>query len=229
MQFPKTENFNRGGSPQPIRWKVCRQGVGGSRFDRDMFDFTLAPCNSTRLMSIATRTGDSGTTGLMYNRRVSKCDPRVEAYGSVDELNTALGIARASSESDFIRTNLLRVQQHLVTLMGELATREVDLDRYVKDGFQLVTPELTAGLDALVKELESRNISFKGWATPGSCMSSATLDHARTACRRAERRVCALQEAGELRNAEIVIFLNRLSDVLWLLARWVETGDGSPV
>ncbi|HAV62853.1 MAG TPA: ATP:cob(I)alamin adenosyltransferase, partial [Verrucomicrobiales bacterium] len=135
-------------------------------------------------MSIATRTGDSGTTGLMYNRRVSKCDPRVEAYGSVDELNTALGIARASSESDFIRTNLLRVQQHLVTLMGELATREVDLDRYVKDGFQLVTPELTAGLDALVKELESRNISFKGWATPGSCMSSATLDHARTACRR---------------------------------------------
>lgn len=174
-------------------------------------------------MSIATKTGDAGTTGLMYNRRVSKCHPRVEAYGSVDELNTALGLARASAGDSFVQEHLLAIQKELVILMGELATEEVDLERYEKDGFQRVTQIMTAKLDSLVSELESRNISFKGWATPGSCMSSATLDHARTACRRAERRACALSEANQLHNAEIIVFLNRLSDVLWLLARWVET------
>ncbi len=174
-------------------------------------------------MSIATKTGDAGSTGLMYNRRVSKCHPRVEAYGSVDELNTAIGIARATAAADFVRETLLATQHQLVILMGELATTVEDRERYAKDGFKLVTPEMTARLDGLVKELEAQQISFKGWATPGSCVSSATLDHARTACRRAERRVCALNEAGELVNAEIIIFLNRLSDALWLLARWVET------
>ena len=82
---------------------------------------------------------------------------------------------------------------------------------------------MTAKLDALVKEIEAQNVSFKGWATPGATKNSAALDLARTVCRRAERRVCALQEAGELKNAEIIIYLNRLSDLLWLFARWVET------
>jgi cob(I)alamin adenosyltransferase len=174
-------------------------------------------------MSIATKTGDAGTTGLMYNRRVSKCHPRVEAYGSVDELNTAMGMARATAGDGPVPGKLLAIQRDLVLLMGELATGEDDLARYEKDGFQRVTPEMTGRLDALVKELEAQNISFKGWATPGSCLSSATLDNARTACRRAERRVCSLVESGQLHNHEIMIFLNRLSDVLWLLARWVET------
>ena len=174
-------------------------------------------------MSIATRTGDAGTTGLMYNRRVSKCHPRVEAYGSVDELNSALGLARATADHAFVRDNLLAVQKDLVVVMGELATRTDDLPRYVKDGFKLVTPELTTKLDALVREIEAQSISFKGWATPGANMNSATLDVARTGCRRAERQVCALHEANELHNPEIIIYLNRLSDTLWLLARWVET------
>jgi cob(I)alamin adenosyltransferase len=174
-------------------------------------------------MSIATRTGDAGTTGLMYNRRVSKCHPRIEACGGVDELNTALGLARASAPEPFVRDQLLPIQQDLINLMGELATEEADLARYEKDGFLRVTSVSTARLDALVKDLESRNLSFKGWATPGACVSSATLDLARTACRRAERRVCALHDAGELHNPEILVFLNRLSDCLWLLARWVET------
>lgn len=178
-------------------------------------------------MSIATKTGDAGTTGLMYNRRVSKCHPRVEAYGSVDELNTALGMARASAADAFVQDQLLSIQKQLVILMGELATDESDLMRYENDGFQRVAPPMTESLDRLIKELEARNISFKGWATPGSCLSSATLDHARTACRRAERRACALSEANQLHNAEIIVFLNRLSDVLWLLARWVESGPRS--
>ena len=179
-------------------------------------------------MSIATRTGDMGTTGLMYNRRVSKCHPRVEAYGSVDELNAALGFARASASHPFISDNLLSVQKDLVILMGELATDTGDLERYVKDGFKLVTPELTDKLDKLVTEIEAQNVSFKGWATPGASIHSAALDLARTACRHAERRACALQENDQLRNPEIIIYLNRLSDTLWLMARWVETKLSAP-
>lgn len=174
-------------------------------------------------MSIATKTGDQGTTSLMYGRRVSKCHPRVEAYGCVDELNTALGLARASAEQDFVRDNLLTIQKDLVILMGELATAIEDLPRYVKDGYSLVTSQMTHKLDALVKEIEGQKISFKGWATPGANPSAAALDLARTVCRRAERRVCALQEAGQLQNAEIIVYLNRLADLLWLFARWVET------
>ncbi len=174
-------------------------------------------------MSIATKTGDKGLTGLMYNRRVSKCHPRVEAYGAVDELNAALGLARATAQHDFIRTNLLAIQQDLVTVMGELATGLEDLPRYAKDGFALVTPALTVKLDQLVTEIEAQKISFAGWATPGATENSAALDVARTTCRRAERRVCALHETGQLHNAEIIIYLNRLSDLLWLCARWVET------
>ena len=119
--------------------------------------------------------------------------------------------------------NLLAIQKELVTLMGELAVANEDLERYVKGGFSLVTPAMTAKLDGLVKEIEAQNISFKGWATPGATQNSAALDVARTVCRRAERRVCDLQAAGELKNDEIIIFLNRLSDLLWLFARWVES------
>src|SRR5438093_3063536 len=98
-------------------------------------------------MSIVTKTGDAGTTGLMYKRRVSKCHPRVEAYGSVDELNAAIGCARATAEHDFVRHNLLAIQHDLVTLMGELATAMEDLERYARDGFAFVTPELTGKLE----------------------------------------------------------------------------------
>ena len=177
-------------------------------------------------MSIATKTGDDGTTGLMYNRRVPKTHARVEAYGTVDELNAALGLARASAADSFVHNNLLWIQKSLVDLMGELSVRLEDLPRYTMDGHALVTPDMTAKLDALVHEIEAQKVSFKGWATPGAVEDSAALDLARTICRRAERRVCAMQEAGELKNQEIIIYLNRLSDLLWLLARWVETKAG---
>jgi cob(I)alamin adenosyltransferase len=175
-------------------------------------------------MSIVTKTGDSGTTALMYGRRVPKNHPRVEAYGAVDELNAALGVARAAAAAEkFLSDNLLAIQKNLVTVMGELAVLPEDLPRYTKDGFKLVTADLTAHLDQLVKEIEAQNVSFKGWATPGATPASAALDLARTICRRAERRVCDLNETGELKNPEIIIFLNRLSDLLWLFARWEET------
>ena len=174
-------------------------------------------------MSIATKTGDNGTTALMYGRRVAKNHPRVEAYGTVDELNAALGVARATAEHDFVRENLLAVQKDLIVLMGELCVQPEDLDRYTADGYLPVTPDMTAKLDTLVKEIEAQNISFKGWATPGATAHSAALDVARTVCRRAERRVCELKFTDELRNQEIVLYLNRLSDLLWLFARWVES------
>jgi cob(I)alamin adenosyltransferase len=178
-------------------------------------------------MSIVTKGGDKGMTGLMYNRRVSKHHPRVEAYGAVDEVNAALGMARASAGDAFVQDNLLTIQKDLVVLMGELATAVEDLPRYVKDGFSLVTSTMTHKLDALVKEIEARKISYHGWATPGDSMVSAALDVARTTCRRAERRVVALQEADQLQNDEIIIYLNRLADLLWLFARWSETNDSS--
>ena len=174
-------------------------------------------------MNIVTKTGDTGTTGLMFNRRVAKCHPRVEACGAVDELNAALGLARATAEHDFLRANLLAIQKDLVTVMGELATAPEDLPRYKKAGHPPVTRRFTARLDRLVKKIEARKISFTGWATPGATQNSAALDVARTTCRRAERRVCALHEAGQLRNDEIIVYLNRLSDLLWLCARWAET------
>jgi cob(I)alamin adenosyltransferase len=170
-------------------------------------------------MSIVTKSGDGGTTGLMYNRRVSKCHPRVEACGAVDELNAAIGLARATAEQDCVREHLLAVQQDLVLLMGELGTATEDLPRYVKDGYALVTSGLTARVESAIREIEAANVIPKGWGTPGASVPAAALDLARTVCRRAERRACALQESGQLPNAEIIVYLNRLSDLLWLLAR----------
>lgn len=174
-------------------------------------------------MSVVTKTGDGGQTGLMYNRRVPKSHPRVEAYGSVDELNAALGLARATATHPFLGEVLLGIQKDLIIVMGELATLPEDLERYTKDGYPRVTPELTTRLDQWVKEIEAQQISFHGWATPGANLNAAALDLARTVCRRAERRVSDLAESGQLQNPEILVFLNRLSDLLWLLARWNET------
>lgn len=173
-------------------------------------------------MSIVTKTGDKGMTALMYGRRVPKNHPRVEAYGAVDELNAALGLARATTVDDFVRENLLRIQNELVVLMGELATAAEDLPRYLKDGFTQLAGNKTAKMEEVIKEIEPK-ISLKDWAMPGATLHGAALDSARVACRRAERRVCSLQDAGELGNGEIIVYLNRLSDLLWLLARFVET------
>jgi cob(I)alamin adenosyltransferase len=173
-------------------------------------------------MSIATRTGDAGTTGLMYNRRVSKTHPRVEAYGCVDELNAALGMARAHNESAFVKENLLLVQADLVVVMGELATAAEDLGRYQQDGYPIMHAAMIEKLDELVTEIEGQQVPFKGWATPGGNVAAGSLDLARTICRRAERRVAGLSEAGELRDGVIPMYMNRLSDVLWLMARWAE-------
>ena len=173
-------------------------------------------------MSIITKTGDKGTTALMYGQRVLKSHPRVAACGTVDELNAALGLARATALEDSVREQLLFIQEELIVLMGELAVPAENLERYVKDGRALVTPEMSARLERKVYELEAGSDVFQGWATPGASLPAAALDVARTVCRRAERAVCVLLADGQLRNGEVLIYLNRLSDLLWLLARRAE-------
>jgi len=179
-------------------------------------------------MSIVTQHGDKGSTALMYGRRVPKNHPRIEALGTVDELNAALGMARALALPAPIRDNLLVIQKELIVLMGETGVDPQDLPRYVKDGYSVVTPAMTARLNALIREIEAQNLDFKGWAVPGTTPAAAALDLARTICRRGERRACALNEVGDLKNPEIVVYLNRLGDLLWLFARWVEARVGSP-
>ena len=173
-------------------------------------------------MSIATKTGDAGETSLMYGRRVPKTDARVDAYGCVDELNAALGLARATASNPLLTEQILGVQKELVNVMGELATGAEDLDRYVKDGFQLTSAAMTDRLTGVVDDLESKLGKFKHWSIPGQTTDSATLELARTVCRRAERRVAALMATDANFNGEILRYLNRLSDVCWLLARYAE-------
>jgi len=147
---------------------------------------------------------------------------RVEAYGAVDELNAAIGLARANTDVGPLRARLEGLQKELVVLMGELATAVEDLPRYGKDGYPVVSAPMTAALEQWIREVETAKVFGKEWAIPGANTSSATLDLARAVCRRAERRVCTLKEADQLSNPEIMVYLNRLSDLLWLLARSAE-------
>jgi cob(I)alamin adenosyltransferase len=177
-------------------------------------------------MSIATKTGDDGSTALMYGRRVSKTDVRVAAYGTVDELNAALGFVRATVGDPFITAPVLAIQKELVVLMGELAVAAEDRERYSKGKFQFVEAPMVDALTALIDEIEKNHqVTYDGWATPGATLGSAALDLARTTCRRAERHVIALRETGAEVNAEIIRYLNRLSDLCWLWARWLETRE----
>jgi cob(I)alamin adenosyltransferase len=173
-------------------------------------------------MSIATKTGDAGETSLMYGRRVPKTDARVDAYGCVDELNAALGLARAAASDPLLTEQISAAQKELVTVMGELATGAEDLDRYLKDGFQVTSAAMVDRLTGVIDELERKMGKFKHWSSPGETMNSATLDLARTVCRRAERRVAGLMAADSKFNTEILRYLNRLSDLCWLLARYAE-------
>lgn len=176
-------------------------------------------------MSIATKTGDEGETSLMYGRRVPKTDARVEAYGTVDELNAALGLARANAGDPFLAEQILAIQNELVVVMGELATASEDFDRFKRDGFQQTSATMTNRLTDLVHQLE-KDRTFKHWANPGSNKASAPLDLARTVCRRAERRIASLPAESNF-NREILRYLNRLSDVCWLLARYAEDAQST--
>lgn len=170
-------------------------------------------------MSIATKRGDQGTTSLIFGRRVPKDHPRVAAYGTVDELNSAIGMCRAHTSDlearEFIRT----VQLELISLMGELAVDNDDQERYAEKAEHLINEEHLIRFDAKVAGLEAESGQFKGWILPGENPTHALYDQARTTCRRAEREVVALQSKGGVVRPVILQYLNRLADILWLLGR----------
>ena len=176
--------------------------------------------------SIATRTGDDGTTGLLYGQRVQKDHPQIEAVGACDELNVAIGAVKpflAKGEAGTANRALLTaVQKNLVALMGELACAEQDAARYAKSKFEKISATDVARLDEALAALESQGLKFDGWATPGANARAAAFDLARVAARRAERRIVALPAAGRKVRNEVRQFVNRLSDLLWLLAREAE-------
>ena len=178
-------------------------------------------------MSIATKTGDDGTTALMFGRRIRKTDLRVKAYGTCDELNAALGTVRAFNSDSIVTDAVLAIQKELVALMGELAVTAEDRARYEEKGYAFVTSSMVDALTARVDDLEKNHkLNFKHWATPGANPVSALLEVARVTCRRAERAVCECREGGFPVSDEIVRYLNRLSDLCWLWARYVETKAG---
>src|SRR6266567_3438406 len=173
-------------------------------------------------MSIVTKTGDQGETSLMYGRRLPKADPRVDAYGCIDELTAALGLARSISTDKFLSDEILAAQKDLIVFMGEMATAPEDRERYVKDGFQLTTAAMADRVTAVIFDLEKDKTLYpKDWVIPGGTAVSAALDFARATCRRAERQIAF--SAGEKDfNPEILRYLNRLSDLCWILARYAE-------
>lgn len=178
--------------------------------------------------SIATKTGDDGTTALMFGRRVPKTDLRIAANGACDELNAALGLVRAFCPEPLVVAAVLPIQKELVALMGEIAVAPEDRERYRAQGYPAITAATADALTAQIDDLEKNHrISYAGWATPGATQGSAVLDFARTACRRAERAVCECREGGYPISDETVRYLNRLSDLCWLWARWVETKAGA--
>src|SRR6266513_2009204 len=125
-------------------------------------------------MSIVTKTGDEGETSLMYGRRLPKNNPRSEAYGSVDELTSALGLARASCEDKFVTEQILAVQKDLINVMGELSTLPEDRQRYVKDGFHLVDGKMADRIHDVIADLEKDESLYpKDWVIPGNNPVSA--------------------------------------------------------
>jgi cob(I)alamin adenosyltransferase len=170
-------------------------------------------------MSIVTRTGDEGETSLLFGKRLAKTDPRIEAVGALDELNAGLGVVRATGGSADTVTMIDRLQERLVGLMGEVGILPEDAGKYAEKGYPVLEAGHVAELDAEADRLEAKGLNFEGWARPGAAGSlvAAHLDVARTLCRRAERRVLALGTG--VSNSNVGVFLNRASDVLWLMAR----------
>ncbi len=173
-------------------------------------------------MSIATKHGDGGKTGLIGGERVSKADARVEAYGTIDELGAAMGLARAVCEDEEVRELTKQIQRELFTVAGAVAnpaSAEAAPTTYV-------TPEMVEALTSHVHRIESTEGILSDWSLPGDHAAAAAYDLARTVCRRAERAVVRLEEGGAEVGPHVVPYLNRLSDLLWLFGRLLELRAG---
>ena len=174
-------------------------------------------------MSIVTRHGDGGETNLLYGGRVSKDDLHTEAYGALDEAISALGLARALESGSPRAARLLALQRELFTVGAELATGKGQRHLLEKH-FPTVTAQLVDALETETHALEAQH-PVTTFVIPGGTAPAAAIDMARTMVRRAERRAVALSRAGELENPEVLRYLNRCSDLLFMLARDAEQGQ----
>lgn len=177
----------------------------------------------TRPTSIVTRTGDAGETSLLYGQRVTKSHSQVEACGALDELSAALAMVKATCPSSENSARFEDFQRDLIALMGEISTAPDDLSRYLASQFPRISEKELAVLDQQVAALEKEAPPFKGWALPGKNLHEASLEVARATVRRAERRLVGLKEEGYPVRPVLLQYLNRLSDLLWLLARQAES------
>jgi cob(I)alamin adenosyltransferase len=173
---------------------------------------------------IYTKTGDDGTTGLLYGGRVPKDDAATEAYGTTDEAVAVLGLARASA--DGLSEEILALQRELFVVGADLATNPAERAK-LQPGVSLVTAEMTERLERLIDDLVAERALPQAFVVPGANAASAALDLARSVIRRAERNVVALGREGRDVNPEVRRYLNRLSDLVFVLARR-QAGEDEP-
>jgi len=197
------------------------------------------PPRVPRASAVATGRGDDGTTGLLFGGdRIPKDDLRTEAYGTLDEAVAALGLARAELELkrqldvlppalDEIAALVLRIQRELFVAGAELAANPAARDR-LRDGTTKVAAGMVAGIDAVLADFEARIAFPTEFVVPGETRTSAALELARTILRRAERRAVTLDRAGLVPGEHLLPYLNRLADLLWVLARAAEQAEARP-
>jgi cob(I)alamin adenosyltransferase len=173
------------------------------------------------MRSISTMKGDGGETSLAGGIRVSKASVRVEAYGTIDELNSTIGLARAVCADEDIRTFAKAIQQDLFRIGSALATPPESPKAQVP-----LDPALVEGLTAEVHRIEAIEGVLADWSIPGEHAAAAAFDVARTVCRRAERGIVRLMEAGDVVSPVVLAYVNRLSDLLWLFGRKLEHDAG---
>ena len=173
-------------------------------------------------MKIYTKTGDDGTTGLFGGKRVKKYARRIEAYGTVDELNSILGIAQTHDMHSDLRVHLQQISSLLFVVGSDLATPN---DNPHKSSIPSITEDNIKMLESLIDSYQENLPELKNFILPGGSPAAAHLHHARTVCRRAERAVSALEEEEEV-NHVVLKFLNRLSDYLFVAARLVNFHEG---
>jgi cob(I)alamin adenosyltransferase len=186
----------------------------------------MRPGILARMPTINTRAGDDGTTGLLHGGRVSKASPATEAIGATDEAVAILGVARALSTDPSLKDDIIELQRDLFVAGADLATNPKERAR-LKPGISLLTPGMVERLETRIDKLVTANPLPDTFVVPGANPVSAVLDAARSVVRRAERRVVALRESGAEVNPEAIRYLNRLSDLLFVMAR-AQAGGSEP-
>ncbi|MFZ1082198.1 MAG: cob(I)yrinic acid a,c-diamide adenosyltransferase [Candidatus Kryptoniota bacterium] len=170
-------------------------------------------------MKIYTKTGDKGETSLFGGKRISKNDRRIETYGTVDELNSVIGVARSFIENTRINDMLEKIQDQLFVLGADLATPPDVKSKSTKR----ISAQDCASVEKIIDEIDEQLPPLKSFILPGGSKGAATLHHARTVCRRAERQVISMRKET---SDHTIIFLNRLSDLLFVLARYANKLSG---